>query len=279
MFYSPIVLFSWAAVTDALIDAGLVERVDGTHYVTDFPRLIELIDAGTPWSEIGLPQLPGQVAITAPDPTTTNAGNSFAGLLADTYNGGRLIDGETIDEVIERLRAHFARVAPLRPTSGTIFERYIADGMPSYPIIAGYESSIIEFKLDDEEALRRIQEDVRILYPRPTVWSSHQMIALTPNGEKLLAALHDGEIQRLAWSRHGFRSGLFIHQEVPDILVNAGIPAIVDSVMPLPRVAVMDRIIEGLRTATEPVDADVLTPRRWHLPSGPPALRGTLRGG
>ena len=179
-------LYSWAPVTDALIDAGLVEQVDGTYYVTDFPRLIEMIDAETPWNEIGLPQLPGPISITTSDPTTSNSGNSFAGLLASTYNGGRLIDDETIDGVVEQVEAFYDRLGPLEQSSGFLFDQYVNQGMNAYPIIAGYESSMIEFKVaQDASPSSRSRSEVRLLYPQPTVWSSHPLIPLTANGEKL----------------------------------------------------------------------------------------------
>ena len=46
LFNSPIVLYAWAPVTDGLIKAGIVRRVNGTYYVTQFPRLIHMVIAG-----------------------------------------------------------------------------------------------------------------------------------------------------------------------------------------------------------------------------------------
>jgi hypothetical protein len=118
--------------------------------------------------------------------------------------------------------------------------------MGAYPVIAGYESSLIEFSLANQDELDLIRSEIRLLYPRPTVWSSHPMIALTANGERLIEALKDEEIQRIAWESHGFRSGLLGVQNDPDVLDVAGVPATIDSVMPLPRAAVMERIIQAL---------------------------------
>ena len=46
-----------------------------------------------------------------------------------------------------------------------------------------------------------------MLYPTPTVWSAHVMIALDENGQILLNAMQDEEVQDLAWKKHGFRTG------------------------------------------------------------------------
>ena len=40
------------------------------------------------WKEIGLPELYGNVSIDTTDPAKSNSGNMFAGLLANTLNGG-----------------------------------------------------------------------------------------------------------------------------------------------------------------------------------------------
>ena len=42
---------------------------------------------------------------------------------------------------------------------------------------------------------------------RHTVWSTHVLLALDENGQKFLDALHDEDLQSLAWTKHGFRTG------------------------------------------------------------------------
>jgi hypothetical protein len=207
IFNSPIVLYSWGPVTDALVIAGVVQQLDGTHYVTDMPRLIEMINGGTRWSDIGLTQLFGGISITTTDPTTSNSGNSFAGLLASTLNGGNVVDETTVENVLPTIQSYYARLGLLEQSSGDLFRQFVKQGMGAYPIIAGYESSLIEFSLENRDALDLIRSEIHLLYPLPTVWSSHPLIARTQNGEQLLTALKDEEIQRIAWEAHGFRSG------------------------------------------------------------------------
>lgn len=265
LFYSPIVLFSWAPVTDALVAAELVQQVDGTFYVTDFPRLVQLIDQGAAWAELGLPQIPGSVAITTTDPTTSNSGSSFAGLLANTYNGGAVVVDATAG-VLAPIQAYYDRLGDLEQSSGFLFEAFVSEGMASYPLVAGYESSLIEFLLESEESLDPIQaeirNEIRLLYPQPTVWSSHPLIALTPAGEEVLAALHDEEIQQIAWERHGFRTGFVGVANDPAALGLVGVPQTIDSVMPLPRASAMDRIVASLRAGTADPPATPVARRR-----------------
>ncbi|MCA9727484.1 MAG: hypothetical protein KC729_07360, partial [Candidatus Eisenbacteria bacterium] len=69
IFNSPIVLYSWSLVADALTSRGIVEKIDATYYVVDMPRLLELVTSGRKWSDVGLGDLYGSVTIISTDPT------------------------------------------------------------------------------------------------------------------------------------------------------------------------------------------------------------------
>lgn len=77
------------------------------------------------------------------------------------------------------------------------------------------------------------------------MWSSHPLIPLTAEGERLRDALLDDEIQQIAWERHGFRSGTFSGQEDPSTLDFVGIPAEIDSVVQMPSPAVMAQVADA----------------------------------
>ena len=89
---TPIVLYTRSAVAQALVDSGLAVVTNGV-YTVDMEKLTETIEAGTTWEEIGLPQLYGSVSVGTTDPTKSNSGNMFAGLLANTLCGG-VADGD-----------------------------------------------------------------------------------------------------------------------------------------------------------------------------------------
>ena len=69
-------------------------------------KLTETIEAGTTWEEIGLPQLYGSVSVGTTDPTKSNSGNMFAGLLANTLCGG-VADESNLAEILPRLQIFF----------------------------------------------------------------------------------------------------------------------------------------------------------------------------
>ena len=80
----------------------------------------------------------------------------------------------------------------------------------------------------------------------PTVWSSHPFIARTSDGKRLLEALKDPEIQEIAWTQHGFRSGLGATSD-PSAVGIASIPQDITAVVDMPSPAVMELILETLK--------------------------------
>jgi hypothetical protein len=246
LFNSPMVLYSWRTVTEPLIKLGIVQKIQDTYYIVDSPKLIHMINEGETWKEIGLPQLYGRMSIVCTDPTRSNSGNMFAGLLADLLNGGEVVDEARLPKVLPGVKQFFSRLGYMQQSSGDLFSQFLQQGVGSYPMVVGYEAQLVEFSIENTQYRDLLRREITTLYPRPTVWSSHPLIALTPNGEKLLTALQDPEIQRLAWEKHGFRSGMIGVQNDPKVLQVTGVPATIENVIPMPKAQVMERIIAAL---------------------------------
>ncbi|HEY9592829.1 MAG TPA: hypothetical protein VHE79_00030 [Spirochaetia bacterium] len=246
IFSSPIVLYSWDIVAKGLAAAGIVSTEGQTLVVSDFPRLLTLCVDGRKWSEIGVGELYGKVAIISTDPNKSNSGMMFAGLAGDVLRGD-VLDEAGLDAVMPRLKTLFARLGYMENSTGTLFEQYLRTGVGSCPLIAGYENQIVEFSLQQPQQWERVKDIMRVLYPHPTVWSSHPLIALTPAGERLMTALKDPEIQRLAWERHGFRTGIAGARNDAAALHITGIAESVTKVVAMPTAAVMDHILTQLQ--------------------------------
>src|SRR5262249_14509310 len=200
---SPIILYSWATVTDALIRQGVVQKIGGAYYVVDFPKLIKLVNEGTQWKDIGLPQLYGRINIYSTDPSLSNSGNMFAGLLANVLNSGQVVTDATLGHVLQTEKRFFDSQGFMEQSSDVIFRQFLNKGMGDKAIIVGYEAQLLEFSVEQGQNLSQRKEQVRMLYPRPTVWSSHPLLAINENGKRLIVALQDPDIQRIAWTRHG----------------------------------------------------------------------------
>jgi hypothetical protein len=172
----------------------------------------------------------------------------FAGLLANMFNQGSVVTTQNLDAVLPQVKEYFALRGYMEQSSGDIFDTFITTGVGSKPIIVGYENQLVEFALENQKYLDYLRQKIRTLYPEPTVWSSHPLIALTSKGKRLIEAMKDDDLQRIAWEQHGFRSGLIGVQNDPSILVVAGIPQEITAVMPLPDATVMERIIAAMQS-------------------------------
>ena len=78
---TPIVIYSWGEVVDALINENIVTLTDGVYYITDMEKLLNYILEGKKWSEIGLTKLYGNINIASTDPVTSSPGATYYGLL------------------------------------------------------------------------------------------------------------------------------------------------------------------------------------------------------
>ena len=252
IFNSPIVMYSWPPIVDALIAEKIVELQSGVYYVIDTAKMVDLIIAGTQWQDIGLAQLFGNVSVVSTDPTRSNSGNMFYGLLAnllvaESNPSNAVATDATIEAVLPTIKTYYDSLGFLPTGSGEMWDSFVSVGMSQNPIIVGYESQLIEFSIEQAANPDQVNE-IRILYPRPTVWSSHPIIALTDGGEKLMAALQDPEILDIAWREHGFRTGFGGVVNDPQALTITGIPEDITAVLPLPRPSTMERLIEYLET-------------------------------
>jgi hypothetical protein len=245
LFNSPIVLYSWAPITEALVRRGVVSREGDVHYV-DLPALMELVQAGTTWRDLGVERLGSKVLVHTTDPTKSNSGLLFAGLLANLSTGGAA-DEASLGRALPSIKAFYDRLGYMEESSGFLFDQFLVMGIGTYPLIVGYESQLVEYALEHEQQRDLLRREITILYPRPTVWASHALITLTPAGGRLLDAFRDPELQGLAWSRHGFRSGLMGVQNDPAVLQLVGVSRTMVDAQPLPRASTMDALLRALQ--------------------------------
>jgi hypothetical protein len=249
VFSSPIVMYAWKPVTDGLREQGIVTLENGAYFL-DLPKLLRVVEDGKSWKDVGVAALSRRVAVYTTDPTKSNSGLLFAGLLATTYNNGELPTETTVDQVLPRVQAYYARLGFLQASSGYLFEQFLVSGIGAYPIIVGYENQLVEYSLANPSARDVLNSQVTILYPRPNVWAAHTLISLNPKGDRLLEALKDPDLQKLAWESHGFRTGVLGIQNDPKVLQVAGVSSTIVESSPMPSAAVMERIISALGSTT-----------------------------
>lgn len=246
IFNSPLVFYSWSMVVDALQQKGLVTRRGDTWYLTDPRGFVRLITSGARWKDVGLPQLYGRVTVFSTDPNRSNSGTMFAALMITLLNGGDVVDAPSLDKHSAEVRGFFDRMGYMEGSSADLFKQFLNTGVGANPIVVGYENQLLEYRAQHPEQAAALQQSVRVIYPEPTMWSAHEFIPLTPYGRRLLEALKDPALVRLAWERHGFRSGLAGEIDAASTRIT-GVPARIESVVPMPDEAVMQKLLEVLK--------------------------------
>jgi hypothetical protein len=135
-----------------------------------------------------------------------------------------VVDGATLPRVVPDVKRFFDRLGYLEASSADLFDQFLKTGIGAKPIIIGYENQLVEYGIHYPSYTGLIRKNIRIIYPRPTVLSEHDLIALDGKGERLLNALNDHDIQNLVWTSHGFRSGVLGTQNDPRDLGVVAVP-------------------------------------------------------
>lgn len=246
VFNSPLVLYSWSPVAEALEKAGYVTRRENAFHVVKMAELMEAIVGRLTWRDLGVPELYGRVIVTTTDPIKSNSGFSFAALLANLFSGD-VATPETLARDGAKIATVFARMGYKEASSGTHWNSYLTEGMGGKPLIAAYESQFVEFILSNPErwdAMKSARIRPVMLYPAPTVTSAHPIISLAAPADPLVAALTDPDLQELAWSEHGFRGKLgSVGRGGPAV---EGLSQTVSSLVPMPDAPTMLALLERL---------------------------------
>lgn len=226
VFNSPIVVYTHKAVADALVGSGIMSVSDGVYRI-DMAKAVDAMTADRTWADLGYAAGYGQFRIDSTDPVQSNSGNEYAALVATVLNGGQPATVESVNRDADTIRAIFAKSGWMETSSEDSFNQFLTLGVGSKPMMIGYESQLLDLAVNQPDAYAQVRDDVILAYPTPTVWSTHTLIALDDNGERLLDLLRSPDMQKLAWERHGFRAANYVGT---DSIERFGVPGTVDQV-------------------------------------------------
>ncbi|MFC0215484.1 hypothetical protein ACFFK0_24120 [Paenibacillus chartarius] len=248
VFRTPLVYYSWDAVTRLLKERNIVRDAGADVLELDTAKLVELIAADKKWEDIGL-KVFGPIAVDTSDPAKSNSGNAYAALVAASLNGGNLVTADRVDGLMPSLRNMFAKTGFKKSSTTDLFEEYVKTGMGSHKIIVGYESDVLYFSKQNPDVWQSLQSSVapQIVYPAPTMWSVHTLVTLNEKSKGMTAFLQDPDVQRIAWERYGFRTGLIGVTNDPAAFRVKGIARSIDNVMQTPDYATMQKLLEAYR--------------------------------
>ena len=242
---TPIVIYSWGKVVDSLEKEQIVTQKDGVYYITDMDKLLNYILQGKKWSEIGLNELYGNINVASTDPVTSSPGATYYGLLLSIMCNST-INEQTVQENLPKLKEFYKSSGYMNNTPADLFERYLKTGMGGQPMIVDYEKSIIEFANSNPDGFEQVKDDIRILYPTPTIWNSHCIATFSDLGNEYYKAFDDKDIQQIAWSKYGFRTGITGgNYDVSGLEI--GIPKSINSTVSSLKMDVYNQLIDYLK--------------------------------
>lgn len=208
---SPEVIYAGPQGTAALQRAGLVAKT-ATHYTVDLKSLLlnQVLKTKT-WQSLKAGDLQGPINISSTDPAKSNSGFTLAQLelnLVASSDPNRPATVAEATKALKTVRAIYDAQGLQATSSDNGFRQWLTQGGEyQSPLYAGYESQIIQQVTTGSNA-DAVLKDVRVLYPTPTIYSDHPVIALSKDAARLIDALKDPDIQKIAWTKYGFRSSI-----------------------------------------------------------------------
>lgn len=245
VFNSPIVIYTYRDVADSLVASGLMAK-DGEVYSLDVTQAVGAMAQDKTWADVGWARGYGQFRIDSTDPTQSNSGNEWAALVATVLNGGQPATVDSINRDRDAILDIFSKSGWMETSSEDSFEQFLTLGEGSKPMMVGYESQILDLAVNRPDLYAQAKDDVVIVYPTPTVWSTHVVMPLDDAGVRLRDFLKSDEVQRLAWERHGFRTASYAAASSTDQFGVPGVAGQVGAAVELPSTDAMTRLIDLL---------------------------------
>lgn len=245
-FFTPMVIASWKKLVPLLEINGLVSEQNGTYYVIDMKRLLDMTHKGTRWRELkdnNVYDSGRAILISSTDVRTSNSAGMYMALASYVFNGNDVVQSnEDVDRVLPDVSKLFLKQGYMESSSAGPFADYVSMGMGKAPLVMAYESQFLSY----QAGLASPNPEMVLLYPRPTVFSKHVFVPFNEKGARLGDALeHDPELQKLA-AEYGFRGAdpthftNFLKQKklfAPDSL---------NDVVDPPTYGIMERMIDGI---------------------------------
>jgi hypothetical protein len=245
-FFTPMVLASWKKLIPLLETNGVVREQDGTYYVIDMRRLLQMTEDGTRWRDLkgnNVYDTGRAVLISSTDVRTSNSAAMYMALASYIFNDSNIVQSdEDIAKVLPKVAPLFLKQGYLETSSSGPFEDYVSMGMGKAPLVMVYESQFLEY----QGKLSTPNAEMVLLYPRPTVFTKHVFVPFNDSGARVGEALEgDPELQRLA-AEYGYRGADPGH--FAEFLKQKKLfaPATLDDVVDPPTFESMEHMIEGI---------------------------------
>lgn len=210
---SPEVIYAGPQGTDALVKAGIVSKRGDRYFIVDMKKLLlEHVLKHRTWESLGAADLRGPIAVNSTDAAKSNSGFTLAQLQLNIIATDDVFSAPSLAQAKKALttvRAVYDAQGLQAAGSDAGFRQWLTQGAEFHaPLYAGYENQLIQLVVQLGPDSAGLLKDVRVLYPDPTIYSDHPILALNDNAIRFLDAMKDPQIQGIAWRKYGLRSGV-----------------------------------------------------------------------
>lgn len=248
VFFTPMTIASWQPVVQVLENNGIVKKHQDYYGILDMAALANLMENNTRWQDVPNNtsfQVGRKVLVKSTNILSSNSAAMYLSLASYLANNNNIVsDDEQINTVIPKVAPLFTSQGFLAGSSATPFEDYLIKGMGNSPLVMIYES---QFLYQASLHNGSIRDDMVLLYPEPTIFTQHTLLAMTEAGKTLGDALStDAELQKLA-IKHGFRSNdtALVGEFQKNVQANGlkDVPANLNEVIDPPSYEILEKMI------------------------------------
>ena len=204
---SPEVIYSGPDTVKELKSKKIVKEASDGHLVINVKQLLQdVVLRGKDLN--GRPS-----EITSTDPVKSYSGFVLYQMLLpilavdSSYKSPSLAQAQKVFPEVRRIYDEQG-LQPGNSTSG--FQSWLNQGAEQKAsLYAGYENNAIKLLIQgggDAGVGPAFKAKIRTLYPEPTIYADHPILALNSEGKRFIEAMKDPEIQTIVWKKYGLRS-------------------------------------------------------------------------
>ncbi len=206
VFFTPMVVVSWTPIVAILEANGYVEN-RGDYHALDMESYLEAVKSGVRWSDLTENEaydVNKRILINSTDIRQSNSAAMYLSLASYVENDNNIVQNDSqIDTVLPVMSDIFFGQGFMEESSAGPFENLIILGMGQAPMVMAYEAQFMHWIATINGSLR---PDLQVIYPEPTVFTKHVMLAFTEEGQLLGQALENDPILKRLAVEHGFRN-------------------------------------------------------------------------
>ena len=215
-FHTPMVMASWTPIAQILVANGLAKPLGDRIYGVDMAKLSALMLAKKRWKDLkesAAYDVTRSVLVSTTDVRRSNSAAMYLALTSYAVQGDMVTDRPTAQTVAAKVAELFKRQGYQENYVNGNFDDYVSIGIGKTPLAFIYENQMVQFAL-----AKKLQPDMVLIYPQPTIVNKVVFVALSERARALGDLLgSDAELQRIG-VEYGFRiadTGVFMQAIKP----------------------------------------------------------------